>query len=278
MKTIFVHIWGYKSRSLADAVDTLISNQSGENQITVSVHDQTNLTRKDKFPCRYSHVPWDTMESPYKLLEKSIANVNEDFFMYVNGAISFEENWDTKLLEQYNDKVIISGNHGIDFYSEYKFRPAYSKRPIDNVEVTNWITNDFIFAKTSTFRKAPSISGLKYFGLEDIYSIYAAQNGVSIFAMPTSFCKRLDVEVQDFDYVPFSLNHGYKKVIDTYHGENAFFLNAREGVYKLSELLNFEFYKLYKMPFETDDVSYNVKMDYDVKSVEKFLENIRYIG
>jgi hypothetical protein len=82
MKTIFVHFWGYKSKELPEAVNALISNQSGQNKVIVSVYDQVNVSREERFNSDfYQHVRWDRIESSYTFLNDSISSADTDFFM-----------------------------------------------------------------------------------------------------------------------------------------------------------------------------------------------------
>ena len=56
MKKILVYFYGYKSKLLPQAVEQLIKNQSGQNDIHVVVYDQTNISRPEKFlGIEYNH-------------------------------------------------------------------------------------------------------------------------------------------------------------------------------------------------------------------------------
>lgn len=280
MKTIFVHFWGYRSKNLPEAVNDLIKNQSGTNKVIVSVYDKTNINRKEKFFSNfYKHISWDTLESQYYYLDLSLRTSNTDFFMYVNGAIKFEKNWDIELVMSSCDKdVIISGNTDINFNDEYKFYPSYEKCNISNAKVVHWINQDFVFMNSLMFKDFPSLSTLKYRGLEDVYSLYAAYKGIPVQCIPTNWCSRIDSSIFEADYVPFSVSHNYSQVIDIYNGVKNMFFDDLECVKILSNLIKYDLYKLKNTPFSVNDIFYSQSMDIDGLGSERFLKNVRSIG
>ena len=279
MKTVFVHFWGYKSRELPEAVNSLISNQSGQNKIIVSVYDQVNVARPEKFNADiYEHVRWDRIKSPYEFLNRSLESVDTDFFMYVDGAVRFEPGWDLELVMGHGGRdVIISGNAGIKFHEDYRFYPAYEKIHSDVANITNWISHDFIFMKTELFKKFPDISLLKYLGLEDVYSLYAAYIGTPIQSIPSAWMRRLDKSIFENDYIPFSIKHNYNLVIDAYKGKYNAFFSDLSSVARLSEIVKFDFSQLEYLPYSHNDITYDPEMEIDKMSAERFSQRIRSI-
>lgn len=279
MKTVFVHFWGYKSKQLPEAVNALISNQSGQNKIIVSVYDQTNVARPDKFNAdMYEHVFWDSLQSPYELLNNSIRTTDTDFFMYVDGAVYFEPNWDLELVMGHGGRnVVISGNTNVRFGNEYKFYPSYQKEPSNTANITNWVSHDFVFMTTEMFKQFPDISLLKYIGFEDVYSLYATHMNIPVQSIPTPWFKRIDGGIFENEYIPFSIKHNYELVIDIYKGKQNIFFNDLLCVNKLSQAIQFDLSRLNYLPYPHNDVSYNPRMELDETSAERFSQKIRTI-
>jgi hypothetical protein len=280
MKTIFVHFWGYKSKELPEAVNALISNQSGQNKIVVSVYDQTNIAREEKFSSDfYQHVRWDRIESSYTFLNNSINSAETDYFMYVEGAVYFQPGWDLELVMGHAGRnVIISGNAGVHFQKESNFYPPYKSFESSTANITNWISHDFIFMDTNLFKMFPDISLLKYIGLEDVFSLYAAHLDIRVQSIPSAWCKRIDGGIFSIDYVPFSLKHNYNLVVDLYKEKQNVFFNDIFCVARLSNLVGFDFSTLSYLPYAHNDISYNPEMKIDNISAERFSQNIRSIG
>jgi hypothetical protein len=279
MKTIFVHFWGYKSKELPEAVNALISNQSGQNKVIVSVYDQVNVGRAEKFNSdMYEHVRWDRLSSPYELLDRSIASSDADFFMYVDGAVYFEQGWDIELTLGHGGRdVIISGSAGIQFEKEAKFYPAYKRFESSTATITNWVSHDFVFTTLEMFKSFPSLSRLKYLGLEDVLSLYAMHKNIPVQSIPSAWCRRLDKSLFEADYVPFSPKHNYSLVVDIYKGRNNLFFEDVGCVQNLQKAVGFNFDKINYLPYPHSDIGYDPEMKLDSMSAERFSHAIRSI-
>jgi hypothetical protein len=280
MKSITVHFWGYKSKNLPEAVETLISNQSGKNSISVHVYDQTNLNRSNRFNISsYNYVPWDTIKSPFKYLNQSLVNSKTDYFMYIEGAKFFEKNWDLELVMSNNDQnIVISGNNAIEFNDEYKFYPSYKKIKTDKALFTHWIDQEFIFMSTKLFKNFPDVSSLKYLGLADVYSLYCAYNQISIQCIPSAWIKKTDDVIHNSDYIPFSIKHKYNTVIDIYQKNKNIYFEDTNSSELLKSLTGFSFDQLNYLPYTQDDIGYSLEMDIDSLGEEKFSQKIQKIG
>ncbi len=280
MKSIFAHFWGYKSKNLPEAVETLISNQSGQNSVYVHVHDQININRSDKFDVSYyNHISWDSLKSPFVHLNHSLENATTDYFMYVEGAKFFEKNWDLELTMSSNDKdIVISGNNGIEFDNSYKFYPSYQKVKTDKALITHWIDQEFIFMNTKLFKKFPDISLLKYLGFADVYSLYCAYKKIPVQCIPSGWINDIDGGIHKVDYIPFSIKHKYNTVIDIYKKNNNIFFEDFNSVDLLKDLTGFDFSKLNYLPYIQDDVGYSLDMEIDDIGEARFSQKIQKIG
>jgi len=281
MSTINVVFYGYKSKELPEAVDALILNQSGQNQINVFVFDQTNVMRQNKFAnSEYTHVYWDNRRSPFSYLENVLDSSDSDFFLYINGAIRFEKNWDMELVMGHGGRdVVISGNHTIRFVDDnYKFYPKYEKGETNSATITNWITHDFVFMQTHMFKNFPRLShNLKYLGFEEVFSAYAISRGIQIQCIATPWANKIDEDIFVHDYHPFSLKHGYNSVIEMMRQNKNVFFGDLTCIDKLKIAVGFNFNKLSYLPFNPDDVLYDPVMEMDSVGEERFIAGVRMI-
>lgn len=279
MKTIFVHFWGYKSKELPEAVNALIANQSGQNSVVVHVYDQVNLNREEKFNTEnYHHINWDSLTSPYEFLNRSLDSADTDFFMYVDGSVHFERGWDLELVMGHGGRdVVISGSAGIEFVEGSPFYPSYKRFESSTAGITNWISHDFIFMSLQMFKSFPDVSSLKYIGLEDVFSLYAASENIPVQSIASAWCRRLDGNIFDIDYIPFSLKHNYSLVMDIYKGKSNSFFEDISCSEKLGGLVGFDFKKLEYLPYHHNDIGYDPEMSLDAVSAERFINNIRSI-
>jgi hypothetical protein len=269
MKKVLVYFYGYKSKLLPQAVDQLIKNQSGQNDIEVVVYDQTNVSRPEKFlELEYNHIHWDSLTSRFKCLNLFKKRKDFDFFMYIDGAKMFEKNWDLELLTYHDQpKTILSGNHDIAFNKDnYKFYTDYNKIKITKATKTNWLVKDFFFMPFDIFKSLPDISMFKYYGVEEYVSMYAAHEGISIVAVPTEFIVDNEPRIEENDFIPFSLYHNYPKVIDSFKLKDG----SLPGVHELSKLLDYDFSRLEYFPYNRNDVDYNFVSNLDKVSEQRF--------
>lgn len=279
MKTISVLFYGYKSKELADAVNTTFKNKSNKNIINIYVVDQTNLSRQDRFDsAEYRHVMWDKLDSRYGYLDQALLFSKDEYFMYVDGAVVFEKDWDLKLIDLSNNNCIVSGSYDIQFNSNtYKFYPSYQKIKLEDEKKTNWINRDFVFMNTSMFRKFPSASLLKYHGFEEMFSLYAAENSLDIIAVDSKMVNKIDKDILEHDYLPFSINHGYNRVIDIFKKKGNVFFNDMYCVDILSLKTTYDFNKLSYLPFSTEDPTYSLSMSLDSKGESRFHDVVKSI-
>jgi hypothetical protein len=272
MTNIDVFVYGFKSKGLPESVKTLIENQSGTNNISITVYDQTNLNRHEKFiGTSYRHIQWDEMISKFKYLRDQVSSSSADYFMYVDGEVYLEKNWDIELTMGHGGRdIVISGNHALQFdSSEYKFYTKYDSYKIDTTTKTNWIKKELMFMSTGRFKSMPDISILKHNGIEEIYSLFCALNNVEVYAIATDWY-RVSGSIFDNDFIPFSPNSNYNSVVDTLKSipNKLFPVPVDSG--KLSNLVGYDFQRLSKLPFERNDIEYNPVMNLDSMASERF--------
>ena len=269
MKKILVHFYGYKSKSMSEAVDILMSNQSGQNIIDVIVYDQTNIARPEKFNnCEYNHIHWDSLLSRFSYLNNSRSKKGYDFFMYVDGAKLFEKNWDMELVMGNSGRqVVLSGSNNIIFDKEnYKFYPKYDKVEISSATETGWVVKDFFFIPFELFAAMPDVSMFKYYGMEELYSMFLANYRIPVVAIPSAWVLDKEPSILERDFVPFSIYHNYNKVIDIFKKEN----KSYEGLENLCLITGYDFSMLNYFPYQINDVEYSLAMHIDLLSEKRF--------
>lgn len=269
MAKILVHFYGYKSKSLPEAVGQLVYNQSGQNKIDILVYDQTNVARPEKFDnFEYHHIHWDSLSSRFSYTNESKSRPGYDFFMYVDGAKMFEKNWDIELvMGNSNGNVVLSGSNRIVFDKEnYRFYPAYQKVKTESAVETGWVVQDFFFAPFNLFRILPNVSMFKYHGAEEVYSMFLANNRIPVIAISSLWVVDMEPNILEKDFVPFSLYHNYDRVIGSFKKTHILV----DGVDKLSEITGYDFSMLNYFPYQINDVEYDPVMNLDLMSEKRF--------
>lgn len=269
MKKILVHFYGYKSKLMPEAVEQLMLNQSGQNNIDIVVYDQTNISRPEKFNnSEYHHIHWDSLLSRFSYINISKSKNSYDFFMYVDGAKMFEKNWDLEMVMGSQGKVVaLSGSNNIVFNKEkYRFYPTYSKQKIELAKETGWLVKDFFFIPFELFKTFPDISIFKYHGMEEFYSMFLASSFIPVVAIPSRWVEDKEPNILEQDFIPFSIYHNYSKVIDSFKKRTGSIL----GVDELSIITGYNFSALKYFPYPINDVEYNQMMNLDFMSEKRF--------
>lgn len=269
MKKILVHFYGYKSKLMPEAVNKLISNQSGQNIVDVVVYDQTNVSRPEKFvQCEYSHVYWDNLTSRFYYLNISKSRSGYDFFMYVDGAKMFNKDWDIEFVDRNSlEQLLLSGSNKLVFDTEsYRFYPQYSKVETESPIETGWLVKDFFFTKFDLFKRFPDISMFKYHGMEEYLSMFLANHKVPVVSVSSSWVVDNEPNILEKGFLPFSIYHNYTKVIDSFKKRN----DSIAGVDELSRITGYDLAMLKYFPYPVNDVEYNPIMNLDIMSERRF--------
>lgn len=278
MKKIEIIVYGYKNKTLPECVENLINNQSGNYDLSITVLDQVNLRRQEKFQGHnYIYRFWDTMTSRYRVLGQRMKNLNADYLLFIDGSIMFEKNWDMELVMGHGGQnIVMSGNKKIIFdSSDYKFLPQYTKENISTTVQTDWINKDFIFMSRETANILPNPEKLKWDGLEELWSLFCVTHNIGIYAIATAWYNKISLPLSGYDYIPFSRVHNYDMIIDIFKSKTNELSPVVLDVPKLSHIHSYDFGKLSYMPFAHDDISYDPSMDIDNMASERFHEVIK---
>ena len=257
-------IYSYKGRALKDNVKTLIANASGKNDIGIGILDQHPLDRKDIFQKElglgYKHIFWDNVINPNSYLYSNTKNSPSNYFLVLNDNIVMNKDWDEQLISSYTEGTVLSGSGKVKLKAKNLFYLEKEIEETDQVTVTNFINRDFIFASKPVMMKLNFPDYVKYHGVEEILSLELFTRGIDIMSMPSSLYSYSGERTLETLYVPFSLNHNYNEAIDLLQtGKNKFHsvVNREITIKDFAKYHDFDFNKLNKLPFDTNDVAYD---------------------
>jgi hypothetical protein len=247
MKKIKVFIYSYKNKNLLEFCEDL--KKKSFNDITIDVYDQNTVNRlnsfKNKPNINYKHVHWDDRKGiPYYRLMSLYGKY--DYFLSISDLIIFKPNWDLDLINECDNKNIISGKGLVSLNMETFFVVSNLKTS-KLVTQSQWINEDFIFLKMSQALLLSKSKFLKKYGESLFFSILFTELNIDIKSMNNSFYNKV---VEKEKYLPYSKYHGYNKLIDMIKNKE-----IKSKAFEKYHGINLS--NLKTLPFETDDVSYN---------------------
>lgn len=266
MKSVKVFIYSYKNKNILDQLKDMISKQSGLLDVSYYVFDQNNVNRefhfKDMERVTYRFIRWDDYKS--KTYYRNTAILNGDvanYFFEVDPNISLMGSWDIYLSSVLKPKSVISGK-GLPKLSldRHLVKADYIKS--DNINISNYIDTKFMFLKLSDAMMLTNLNILKGIGQDLFASAIFVSSGFDIESLSSS-AYTLGIQDNADTYVPYSVIHGYNKMLSALLSKDNSRLEAFHGV-NLSELT--------RMPYEIDDVSYlQYKISLEAQDVPRFL-------
>lgn len=266
MKSVKVFIYSYKNKNLLDQLKDMISKQSGLLDVSYYVFDQNNVDRefhfKDIERVTYRFIRWDDYKSKTYYRNTAILNGNAaNYFFEVDPNISLMGSWDIYLSSVLKPGSVISGK-GLPKLTldRHLVKADYIKS--DNINVSNYIDTSFMFLKLSDAMMLTNLNILKGIGQDLFASATFVSNGLTIESLASS-AYTLNVQDNADTYVPYSMIHGYNKMLDLLLSRD----NSKFEVFhevSLSELT--------RMPYEINDVSYlQYKISLEAQDVPRFL-------
>lgn len=251
MKDIGIVLYSFQNKDLISIVEENIKNASGLNNLFFYIIDQNNIDRKKSLKSNYpnakvyyKYVKWDSIKSPILHKQEGYRLFKKEYFLLIGDGVELNKNWDENLVQKIeilsqNEDCIISGNYRLAPYLKNPFIISYKKEPIFEDILTKYIDKDFIFTKSKSFLYNKLPGYLKYHGEKEHLAIYF--NFTKIFALPTSFFKNKTIELDQIEYLPFSVYHGYNEFVSKWSSS-------------IKQVFGFE---VASLPFSTNDVSYN---------------------
>lgn len=279
MNKVVVILYSYKDKILRECVDSIINNHSGKTDLSINVIDKNNLDRSENFKdVFYKHEIWDSFKSKFSLRYESISENFGDYVLYLDGSKKLVKDWDTELISLLGHKQILSGTNKIIFNnSEHKFFCTYKKEVAKEKFLTKWIDPSFIFTTFDTFKSLPNLQELKHNGESEILSLFCFTKQLDIYCVPNDYVVETSKIIEEYDYIPFSINHNYNYVIDTFKSiENIFFEYGAE-IKNFEEYLGYEFSLLSHHPFPENDIAYDPSTSIDSIEGERFFGGIKSI-
>lgn len=266
--SILIVAVGYKDKNLANFVKNIKNVTSSSN--TVYLIDQHPIDHKKDFSdiagCEYEHRVWDEIYGPaYHRSVKVFDNCqNFSHVCIVSPDITLTSGWDTNLIDLLNTKdVVFSGAGKASVFQKdlFSLEAAYDDSKTFNT--TQIIDRNFIFAKAEAFKKIVMPDFLKYCGENEYLSMAFLSAGYDIMSVPANMYSDSKARSVENTYHTFSLEHNYNVVVDLMYGRKLDrYKLTRSGVKKFLEFHGIPHYKINKLPYATNDVSYN---PYDLK-------------
>ncbi len=274
--TIDILLYSYKGKHLKEVVDSILDNT--ESKVFITLIDQSPILKDEIFGniqnMNYRHARWDAIQSPCEYRQREIESSRSNYFLIISDDIVLSKGWDRELISfvDQNDSIV-SGDYLPSISHKDLFSLKKSKQPCHGMCLTNYIDRNFIFGKTSTFKKIKYPGFLKYNGEEEMTSLLFFMAGVQIFSARPGLYKDLGLRPIENLYVPFSLDHNYNKFIE--------YIAANQDNEKLREFFmfhNLDISRIKRLPFDTNDPEYDpYNLNYLNVDHTKFLSQVNAI-
>lgn len=283
MSKILVHLYSYKEKNLVDFIDVLRSKSSKNNEIDFYVSDQNNLTRlkyfigKDIF---YSVIWWDELISPVFHHAKCIsdnANKGYDYVLLLDREISIPQNWDQYLIDNLPNNSVLSGIGNMSLTIKNNFYIDKTQIDTDKVSNTSFINHSLIFGTYQDLAKIEWPVQLKHYGVDEYISIDLLNKDIKIFSLPSSIFSFISPALDQRGYVPFSLNHNYNDVLDIILNNKSEKIKYQDPkIFIENNQINKE--KLYKLPFDFNDIEYDRSSPLDLVGGKRYIEKMNSVS
>lgn len=148
MKKIFVNVCSYRDKLLAPTLESLLETESGRNQITYGVFEQTKL--EDSLETKYPHLAKHP-KVRYKRIDPEYSDgvvwarainamqvYDEDFQYQIDSHMLFDKNWDHQLILDYMEACRVEGHDRVLLSAGTK------NFDLDGDRITKHILNDDI--------------------------------------------------------------------------------------------------------------------------------------
>jgi hypothetical protein len=256
MAKIDLFIYSYKNKNLKLVVETAINNCTSD--IHVTIKDQHPLDRSSLFTdprVSYNHEFWDHIYSPILFKKEYAHKASGDYYATISDNVLLSPGWNEAAESLASDNLIVSGRgeYSVDQSDHFliKIKKVSSKSGI-----TNLSDKAFVFGKTSLMGIHDYPDYLKHDGEDIANSLGFFREGLDIHSLPENTYSELGDSTFITTYVPFSLQHGYNKLVRTLQGKESLPPRPRT----LSDFIAFhgiDLSRLLEFPHQYDDVSYD---------------------
>jgi hypothetical protein len=268
---IDVLIYSYQNKNLFENIKKNINSSSKKNKLFFYIIDQNNVDRSkyinienENVEIMYKYIKWDSIKSPIIYKKEFLEKSKNEYYMQCGDNTLLKENWDAEFIEFVGTKnKVISGNYEYKIKNKNLYFIEKTKKYIDMYKQVNIIDRNLLFGKVEILSKIKYPINLKYFGEEESISLDLIKEGIEIYAAPTDHIKDNNIVLENEEYVPFSLYHGY----------NDFIEKNKEIMYNTYNV------NLLELPFFDDDVLYDVqKSKVDKMGGKRYLNDIKVIN
>lgn len=279
-KRIAVIVYSFQNKELLENIENIFNSSSKQNDIFFYVIDQNNIKRKEQFESKFNNriqycfINWDNIKSPIYYKEKFVNKTTCDYVLHLGDGVSLCKDWDKILLLTIKEDIIFSGNT----IPKLKIKNQYfiQKEKIETNKLfqeTYCIDRNFIFGSKKSLMKIGYPTYLKYYGEEEAHTDLVYRSGHKIYAVPEYLYSDNTINLDEIEYVPFSLTHNYNRFVE----KNIYIAN--NFIDQLFPKYADENVKINKLPFENNDVEYDQdKSEIDNIGGNRYLNNIREIN
>jgi len=261
--SIKIILYSYKNKGLKKIIENILHTS----RLNFSVHiiDQNPINREEMFlghyNVSYQYVKWDDQSGESFYRNFGINNSKDKYCLIMSDDVMLSDGWDYELISFVgNEDKVVSGT-GLRSVKQKDIFGIYSEsESLDAFSLSKYIDRNFIFAKTDILKSIRYPTEVKYRGQEELLSIELFRLGIDVFSAPSKTYKDLGVRTLETLYAAFSLEHNYNTFIDLIHEESEEV--SDQYLYSTKDFLKFhsiESDKLYKLPFQTNDVGYDPK-------------------
>ena len=262
---IHILIYSFKHKKLKNNVLSIINN-SKLNNFKISIVDQNPTNRESvfsEFPQvdSYVNVSWDSIKSPTVYKNMHIHDSDAEYLLLISGDVELKSGWDQNLIDLLGvQDIAISGQGNLLLQQKDLFFLEQQRTSSLELSLTNFIDNNFIFARRETLMNIEYPKDIKYFGENEIVSCSLYSCGTDIYSLPTDFYTDLKIRHLENYYTTMSLEHNYNLAVDILNGESNGYTRQFPTKRNISMFLKFHDLKLdtlKKLPFQKNDVEYD---------------------
>lgn len=275
-KSIVAFVYGFKDKQYKDFLQNICENTSSE--LRLEIIDQHPLERQELFEefrikyegqIRIAHrnVKWDNIAGPCHYKDEFLTNnmnSGEDYMLFVTPDIILNPGWDQQLIE-YLESVpresIISGIGKQSVVQPNLFDIKIEAESSDIFTTSYFIDRNFIFGKTSTFKKIRYPNFIKYAGENEILSLIFLSLDIGIINAPDTIIKDTMLRSIETMYACFSREHNYNKFVKIIEGEDKALMFGygitTNGISKFILANKLDIKKINRLPYQTNDVLYD---------------------
>jgi hypothetical protein len=260
---IAIIVISYKDKNLYDFIVDLKSKTKSDHSLEVfEQHPIDHTLYFDNInECSYEHKIWDDIAGPtIKRTEKILNRIdNASHICILTPDIKLSDGWDTDLINFIKDDNKVVSGFGL-IHVEHKdiFSLKASYKNSDVFNRSQFITKNFIFAKSNAFRNIRMPDFLKYAGEDEYWTLAFMSQGYSIFSAPNSLGIDSGFRSIENTYHTFSAEHNYNIVVDLLHKKDLEDYKIKpEAVDEFLMVHGLDSEKIHRLPYQTNDVIYN---------------------